>query len=81
MRLNSFFGLLLLLAPAVILAQADRKVTEGNKLYHEQKYDGAINQYQDALLDDPESERIQFNLGDALYQIRSRGHCHFYRTY
>lgn len=52
-----------------LCAQSSRnKVEEGNKLYSEEKYDGAHNKYQDALLDNPNSWEIQYNIGDALYK-------------
>ena len=44
------------------------KVKEGNKLYKEQKFDAAQNKYQDALLEDPNSPLIQFNVGDVIYK-------------
>lgn len=57
-----------LLSPILLHAQAGRgKVREGNKLFKEQKFDAAQNKYQDALLEDPGSPLIQFNVGDANY--------------
>lgn len=44
------------------------KVKEGNKYYAQGKFDQALNKYQDALIDDPESPEIHFNIGDALYK-------------
>ena len=46
------------------------KVKQGNRLYKEQKYDAAKNKYQDALLEDPNSPLIQFNMGDVTYQTK-----------
>lgn len=46
------------------------KVKQGNRLYKEQKYDAAKNKYQDALLEDPNSPLIQFNVGDVTYQTK-----------
>jgi tetratricopeptide (TPR) repeat protein len=45
------------------------KVNDGNVLYHEEKYEEALNSYQDALLEDPQSEIAHFNQGDALYKL------------
>ena len=50
-------------------AQSARaRVKEGNKLFAEEKYDQALNRYQDALLAAPEDKRIQFNVANALYK-------------
>lgn len=50
-------------------AQSEReKVAEGNQLFAEEKYDEANNKYQDALLDNPTSPEIQFNVGNVLYK-------------
>jgi Ca-activated chloride channel family protein len=57
------------LSPMFLFAQAGRKkVIEGNQLYSEEKYDAASNKYQDALLENPSSPLIQFNVGDVLYK-------------
>jgi Ca-activated chloride channel family protein len=54
-----------------LISQPGRgKVKQGNRLYKEQKYDAAKNQYQDALLEDPNSPVVQFNMGDVTYQTK-----------
>lgn len=54
--------------PAVLWGETSRKkVKKGNDLYIEKKYDQALTKYQDALLSDPENERIQFNVANTLY--------------
>jgi tetratricopeptide (TPR) repeat protein len=45
------------------------KVNEGNSQYNEEKYEEALNNYQDALLDDPKHDIVTFNQGDALYKL------------
>jgi len=45
-----------------------RQVKEGNRLYAEEKYDEANNKYRDALIENPESPIVHFNIGDALYK-------------
>lgn len=61
-----------ILLPIPAQSQPGRgKVKQGNGLYQEKKYDAARNRYQDALLDAPGSPVIQFNLGDAAYQMKS----------
>jgi Ca-activated chloride channel family protein len=58
-----------ILLPILLSAQPGRgKVKEGNKLYKEQKFDAAQNKYQDALLENPNSPLIQFNVGDVIYK-------------
>ena len=59
----------IMLAVSFSYAQSDRdKVAEGNQLFSEEKYDEANNKYQDALLDNPTSPEIQFNVGNVLYK-------------
>lgn len=60
-----------LLDPGPALSQAGRRqVSEGNRLFSDQKYDAAYNRYRDAQLADPTSPLVQFNIGDALYKKR-----------
>jgi len=55
--------------PVCVNAQAERKkVAEGNRLYSEEKYDEANNKYQDALLENPTSLPVLFNVGNVLYK-------------
>ncbi|MBN2030336.1 tetratricopeptide repeat protein [bacterium] len=55
--------------PVYVNAQAERKkVAEGNRLYSEEKYDEANNKYQDALLENPTSLPVLFNVGNVLYK-------------
>ncbi len=67
-----FFTILLsflILVPVFLCAQSGRKkVAEGNKLFKEKKFDEANNKYQDALLENPTSPLVQFNIGDVLYK-------------
>ncbi len=49
---------------------ARKKVKEGNELYYEEKYGEALNKYQDAIIDNPESPEIHFNLGNSHYKIK-----------
>ena len=44
------------------------KVNQGNRHYKNKKYEEALQEYRDALIDDPESEELHYNLGDALYK-------------
>ncbi|HEX9933576.1 MAG TPA: tetratricopeptide repeat protein, partial [bacterium] len=61
--------LALILAWGAAFGQAGRKkVHQGNKLYAEKKYDGALAKYQDALIENPNSSVAQFNVGDAAYK-------------
>ncbi|MFQ5636820.1 MAG: tetratricopeptide repeat protein [bacterium] len=48
-----------------------KQVAEGNKLYAEEKYDEANNKYRDALIENPESPVVHFNIGDALFKKRN----------
>jgi len=55
-----------------VLAQGAgrRQVLEGNRHYKEQRYDEANNSYRDALVDNPKSPIVHFDIADALYQKR-----------
>jgi Ca-activated chloride channel family protein len=62
-------------AAAVLLARvsvgwldAHATAREGNRLYDAGKYDDAAEHYNQALVDDPDSPRLHFNLGDARYK-------------
>ena len=59
-------GLLTLAAPA--LASAQKKVREGNRAFAEGNWDEALKKYSDALLDEPESPKIHYNLANVLYR-------------
>jgi len=62
-------------AAAVLLARvsvgwfdAHATAREGNRLYDAGRYDAAAEHYNQALVDDPDSPRLHFNLGDARYK-------------
>lgn len=62
----------MLLTASFSHARSDReKVAEGNQLFAEEKFDEANNKYQDALLENPASPEIQFNVGNVLYKKNS----------
>src|SRR5262249_18514773 len=44
------------------------RAREGNRLYTAGKYDDAATAYNQALVDDPDSPMLHFNLGDAAYK-------------
>jgi Ca-activated chloride channel family protein len=44
------------------------RAREGNRLYDAGKFDEAAAQYNQALVDEPDSARLHFNLGDAQYK-------------
>ena len=59
----------LLSPPSSILAQSGReKVLEGNRRFSEGRYEQALDLYQKALEESPDSSTIQFNLGDAFFK-------------
>jgi len=68
LRLRLCWVLIILLFAPAFAANGRSKVADGNKLYRQGKYDAAANRYRDALLDDPASPRIQFDMGNALYK-------------
>jgi len=58
----------LLLLSAARSASADQ-VAEGNKLYHEHKYEEASQRYGEALVDSPGAPILRFNLAAAQYKL------------
>lgn len=46
----------------------ERPAAVGNELYSQGKYDEAVNKYGEALVDDPDSPALNFNMGDAHYK-------------
>jgi len=72
MRKTIFLLILNMLFAISAFAQSGHKqVTEGNKLYAEGKYDEANNKYRDALIENPESPIVNFNIGDVQYKKRN----------
>lgn len=72
MRRMIFLLMLNMLFAISAFAQSGHKqVTEGNKLYAEEKYDEANNKYRDALIESPESPIVNFNIGDVQYKKRN----------
>ncbi len=62
-------SIIVMLLPAMLMGQSARqKVTEGNQLFAEEKYDEANNKYRDALLDEPDKPEILFNIGNIQYK-------------
>lgn len=70
---KSLMGLLTVsLTSLPLFAQGgSKKVAEGNKLFAEEKYDEANTRYRDALIENPESPIIQFNIGGVEYKKRN----------
>jgi len=55
---------------SIVFAQSfGSKINDGNEKYSAEKYEEALNAYQDALLDDPQSAVAHFNRGDAFYKL------------
>ncbi len=47
------------------------KMSEGNRLYHQQKYDQALQEYEAAAVVRPEDARASYNKGTAQYRLKS----------
>ena len=62
----SFF--LLLLPSSVPAASVSKGINEGNKLYYEGKYDEAIENYNEAMEESPDSDIANYNSGAAFYK-------------
>jgi len=62
---------LILLAPAPCRAWLNPtrdRIAEGNRLFKQGKFDDAIGKYGEALVDNPDSPLLNFNMGDANYK-------------
>jgi tetratricopeptide (TPR) repeat protein len=63
----SIFLLYIFLSSPAFASPA-KAVSEGNKLYHQEKYDEAIKKYNEAKSEAPDSDIVNFDLGTALYK-------------
>lgn len=63
--------ILALVASAAYAETVGGSVREGNSLYREEKYEGALKKYKAAQVESPSDERIMFNLGNAQYRLDS----------
>jgi Ca-activated chloride channel homolog len=68
MRWRGAAAALLLARLSVGWLDAHATAREGNRLYEAGKYNDAAERYNQALVDDPDSPRLHFNLGDARYK-------------
>lgn len=67
----SVICLSLILASSAFPQGGHKQVQEGNELYSQEKYDEANNKYRDALIENPESPIINFNIGDVQFKKRN----------
>lgn len=77
-EMNSIIRTILLLIVTVAffrqpaLNAADRsKIKEGVEAFKGEQWDEALNQFQDALVDDPTNPLLHYNVGDALYKKKN----------
>ena len=56
------------LSDVCFAGSAQRSVKKGNSFYQKGKYDEALKYYNEAALDEPDSEVVNFNIGTALYR-------------
>lgn len=61
--------LCMLAHPCFAGVSAKKGVRKGNLLYNKGEFEEALKQYRDALLDKPDSDVVNFNMGAALYKI------------
>ncbi len=62
--------------------KAEKEVKEGNRLYKKGKFSEALTSYEQALLDEPDSDIVNYDLGTALYKSEDykRALEHFQRS-
>ncbi len=64
-----FYAMLFMFYPIRCYAvSANKSVKQGNRLYHEGKFDEALKYYNEAKVDMPDSDVVNFDIGTALYQ-------------
>jgi len=61
-------ALLLGSVPGAVLADAASKNNEGNRLYLQKQYDGALKKYTDAQASRPSAPELHYNIGNVLYR-------------
>jgi tetratricopeptide (TPR) repeat protein len=69
--LLAFSAFILFLAPVPCHAWLNPtrdRIAEGNRLFKQGKFDDAIGKYGEALVDNPDSPLLNFNMGDANYK-------------
>ncbi len=54
--------------PLSLAASIAKDVKEGNRLYKDEKYDEAIRKYNEAQVESPDSNIVNFNVGTTLYK-------------
>ena len=65
---TTLFFLVLTQIPIPVFAGMKNKVKEGNLLYNKGEFEKALKQYEEAFLEAPDSDIVNFNLGSALYK-------------
>ncbi len=66
--------LILLLVPAVLTAQPQKFMEQGNSFYQKQQYDKAVQAYSKVLNEGYESSELYYNLGNAYYRKGNLGY-------
>jgi Ca-activated chloride channel family protein len=56
------------LTDATLAASASASIKKGNSFYRQGKYDEALKYYNEAQIETPDSDVVNFNIGTALYQ-------------
>jgi len=67
---SALIGLLLLACLHPVFANPGKLFLKGNQAYAEGRFEEAVNAYQEAIGDAPESAELHFNLGNALFRAK-----------
>jgi Ca-activated chloride channel family protein len=67
-RMRSFLAICLIPFVCGFAHASEAQLKEGNRLFKNRNYKEALKQYNDALIDSPDSNVLRYNAGDAAYQ-------------
>ena len=70
-KLILLISIILLLSEICFAGNYNRSVKAGNNLYHKGDFDQALKNYNEAAVDNPDSDIVNFNLASAFYQSTS----------
>ncbi len=65
----SIFLFIIIYNPVVLAFSWNSKISEANKFYSEKNYQKAFESFKQAQIDEPNNEKLKFNLGNTAYKL------------